>query len=227
MNPLWAGLWKEDAGKSSIFVPSTLAIEPAGDRAYSLVETGGGRTRLVCINTGPCHHISAVLPAQSHIGRFGIEYQLQATGTELKVETWRVVPDGMRLTDTDTYVRATLGTGFAGTWRKVHSEEAPTTYRITVYHNRMTFMIPNGELYISFSLSEASTPRGAIVSRGPGRANRYKVLDPSKILEENLRHDHVFAQSIITLSPDGKTMTEDHADAGPQANPLHIVYDRK
>jgi hypothetical protein len=159
--------------------------------------------------------------------RSGIEYKLKVKGTELRVETWRVVPNGARLTDTDTYVRSAPGTGFAGTWRKVRSEEAPTTYRITVRKDRMTFTIPNGELYLDFSLFQASAPRGAIVPRGPGRVNRYKVLDAFRILEENLLDDHVVAQSVITLSPDGKTMTEDHTDAGPQANPLHIVYDRK
>ncbi len=223
----WTGVWREDAGKSSIFVPSTMLIMQAADMAYFLAEPGGGRTRLDCTHGVPCDSLSVSPLADGRLAKSGIDYKLSANGAELSVETWRVVPDGTRLTDADLYVRSTPGTGLAGSWRKVRSIEAPTTYRISVHQSRMTINIPNGELHIEFSLREANSPQGTYVSFGRGRGNRYKILGPSQLLEQSLRRGKVVAQGVITISADGQTMTEDHTDVGPQANPLHIVYDRR
>ncbi len=227
MSRFWTGVWREDADKSSIFVPSTMSIVQAADMAYFLAEPGGGRTRLDCTHGVPCDFLAEMPLADGRIPQSGIDYKLSASHTELSVETWRVVPDGTRLMDTDLYVRLTPGTGLAGSWRKVRSIEAPTTYRISVHRGRMTIAIPNGELHIEFSLREANSPQGAYVPFGPARGNRYKVLGPSQLLERSLRQGKVVAQGVITISPDGQTMTEDHTDAGSQANPLHIVYDRR
>lgn len=189
MSRFWTGVWREDADKSSIFVPSTISIVQAADMAYFLAESGGGRTLLDCTRGVPCDSLSVSPLANGRIAQSGIDYELSANCTELSVSTWRVVPDGTRLTDTDLYVRSTPGTGLAGSWRKVRSIEAPTTYRISVHQGRMTIAIPNGELHIEFSLGEANSPQGAYVSFGPGRGNRYKVLGPSYQDESQQGHN--------------------------------------
>ena len=137
-----------------------------------------------------------------------------------------MVPDGSRPTDTDIYVRSGQGTGFSGTWRKVRSREAPTTWRISVHEGRMILATTDGAVNTSFSLNEANTPQGVYVSLGLERGNRYTVVGPLKFLEEELRQGRFVAQGTGTLSPNGQTMTEDHTDSGPEANPIHIVYDR-
>ena len=91
----------------------------------------------------------------------------------------------------------------------------------------MTFAVPNGELNISFSVTQARTARGALAASSPGRTNHYKLLSPSKVLEQSLLEGRVVAESVMTLSADGQNMTEDHTDAGRSPNHLHILYDRE
>jgi hypothetical protein len=91
----------------------------------------------------------------------------------------------------------------------------------------MTIAVANGELHFTFSLSEANSPQGAYISFGPGQGNRYKILGPSQLLEESIRRGQVIASGVITVSADGRTMTEDHTDAGPQSHTVHIVYDKR
>ncbi len=225
MNPLWNGLWKENADKSSVLEAATISIESAADRSFFLIESGGERIRLRCRHGASCRSLFSLQPAHG-IARSGAAYNLNAKGTELQIRTWRLVADGSRPTDIDTYMRSAPGAGFPGTWRKVHSKEAPTTWRISVHEDRMTLATTDGEVKISFSLKEANTPQGACMAFGPGRTNCYTVLGPSKFLERSLRQGILVAQSVGTLSPDGLSMTEEHTDSPSEAKPIHIVYDR-
>jgi hypothetical protein len=173
-----------------------------------------------------CSYLSVLRSAQNHLARGGITYKPNLTGTELAVEQWRMVPDGSHLADTDFYARSTPGIGFTGTWRKTRSTEAPTTYRILLDSGYITIETPNGEIDVSFSTDEARTPKGAYVSSGPGFGNSYKILGPAQLLETSYRDGKVVAHSVLTLSSDGKTMTEDHTSVGQPQHFLHIVYDR-
>ena len=78
-------------------MPATIFIEYAADRAYSLVEPGGRHRRLECrhgINPPMSYsYLTFREPAQGVV-QSGTEYKLKSRGTELKVETWHVVPDG-------------------------------------------------------------------------------------------------------------------------------------
>ena len=231
LRPSWAGLWRENPKKSNIFVPGTLRIAREPDGAYVLVAFGGQRTALDCIprrsSKQSCVYLTAPQPSGDRDPKIGVEYRVNAAGTNLKVDSWRIVPDGTRLTDTDYYSRSTPDHGFAGRWRKTHSTEAPTVYSISIQGDRMTFAVPNGELSISFSVTEARTATGALAALGPQRTNCYKLLGPSKVLEQSLLESRVTAQSVITLSADGQTMTEDHTGMGQSPNHIHIVYDRE
>lgn len=230
VSPAWVGTWTENPEKSTIFIPGTLTVERGRGGAYSFVELDGRRTPLACTpkptSRHSCLYLTSPQPAGEGGRKAGVEYKVNPQSTELEVDSWRIVPDGSRLTDTDHYSRSTPGTGFAGRWCKTRSTEAPTIYRVSLEGDRMTFSVPNGELNISFSVMEAQTARGAYVSLSSGRGNKYKLLGPSKLLEQSVVRGKVVAQSHIAVSPDGQTMTEDHTDTGASPNPLHIVYDR-
>lgn len=210
-SPFWFGLWTENASKSSIFFPGTLLIQAKPGSTYSVSVDRGKRRAAACAPASrlrqSCLYLTAAEPAGAEAGKQGIEYKLNAKGTELEVDHWRVVPDGTRLTDADFYKRAVPGKGYAGSWRKTRSTEAPTVYRVSRDGDRFTFAVPNGESTVTFAIIEAGTPQGAYASRDRENGNRYKLLGSSQILEESLSKGKVTARSIITLSADRKTST--------------------
>ena len=202
-----------------------ISLESTADHSFLLIRPDGRSTRLECDHRPSCRHLSSK-PVTRGTARSGTSYKLNAQGSELEVDTWRIVKDGSRPVDRDTYVRAAPGAGFAGTWRKVHSREAPTIWRISVGKHRMTFATADGEVNFSFSLQDARMPQGACVVLSLERLNCYTILGPLQFLERSFRQGTFVAQSVGTLSRDGLSMTEEHTEAASTAKPIHIVYDR-
>lgn len=238
LSSLWNGTWTEDTTRSSIFVPGLLWISRVKGHGTYLVSQDGERRVVQCVPaehsraTGTCAKLvpaeGTTIPTPMGSVRAGIVYKISADGKELVVQHWRIVPDGTRLTDNDIYRRRLVNVDVTGRWHKVHSSEAPTTYRLTVKGSYLTIALPDGEFTLVAKLDGSPTPfRGASIPATSPARDGYTVIGPFKLLETNYRDKEVVAHSRITLSADGKTLTERHTQVGSSQHTVEIVFRRQ
>lgn len=239
VSPLWNGLWRENVAKSKIFFPETVTISAhkngrlrySSDSGtdYIFVCAGKGlpeptiRT-LACKRAGPRLYLTTVQLR----GGMTVEgsWELSADGCTLTAKTWRHAPDGSQPVDMDVFTRIGKSSGLEGVWRKKTSEETPDVYRITVHGKELTDALADGEFTIHAKLdgSPAQVERaGKILDSG----NRYTVRSPLQIIEAKYSNGTFVAESLITVSPDGRTMTEVHWDVGHEDKKVTKFFEKQ
>lgn len=238
LSPLWNGTWVEDPARTSIFVPGQLLISPLKRHGTFLIIQDGEHQVVQCVPARASHAagfcaelvplVETSVPAPMGSMRAGVVYKPSAHGRELMVQNWRIAPDGSRLADTDTYRRAQATLDIVGRWRKVHSSEAPTTYQMSVKGSQLTIVVPDGEFTLAAKLDGSPTPfEGAYISSSSSARDGYTVMSPFELLETSYRNKRIVAHSMITLSPDGQTITEKHTPVGPGQHTATIVFARQ
>ena len=124
---------------------------------------------------------------------------LSADGKQLTMSFTEYKPDGTTSTETDVYERVSGGPGLAGEWKDVKSDSASDT------------------------LSIAASSPGKFVLNFPS----YKADGASKWGYSISLKDKTYQTGVMTVSADGKTLTDKSWVPGKESEASIAVYDKQ
>jgi hypothetical protein len=152
---------------------------------------------------------------------------LSEDGKRLTITYTSYRPDGTTGEGTDEYVRVSGGKGLAGKWKDVKSKETSTS---------MTIAVPApGQVsieYPSYKRTIAGPADGTpIAVNGPtvptGLFRSYKATGPHKWSYTTTLNAKVWRNGVLTVSADGKTLTDASWVPGKASEKEVDVYERQ
>jgi hypothetical protein len=154
-------------------------------------------------------------------------FHLSQKGDTLTVTTKAFKADGSAIEETSVNTRVSGGPGVLGTWRSKELKGAPTTVVIsTSGTNRVTLTYPEFQTNISgafdgkdYVVKEAGADSKATVSLEKTGPNAFRML--TKI------NGKPFTTEVVTLSSDGKTLTDDSTPTAAPNERTRSVYERQ
>lgn len=232
----WDGTWKLNQAKSKM-TGATYTISQNGNM-YT-VDTGSFKLSYACDGKDyqflPDRTVSCTGSGNSYSMTGKINGKIQSTTkytissdgrTMTSVETG-TRPDGTAYTDHETDTRVGSGTGMVGTWKSTMVKgSAPGVMSIKVNGDVLHVEDPG---YKSVSdakldgtpaqLKGPTAPAGLMISNKPDGVN--KVLTVTTLNGKELGRD------VMTLSADGKTITDVSWTPGKESEKQTYVYDRQ
>jgi len=152
---------------------------------------------------------------------------LSGDGKRLSVTYTTYRPDGTTGEGTDEYVRVSQGSGLVGKWKDVKSKQASTSMTIAVPGpGQVAFEYPSYKQTIAGPAD--GTPlavKGPTVPAGVFRS--YKATGPYKWTYTTTFNGKEWRKGVITVSADGKVLTEVSFVPGKAAEKEVDVYDRQ
>lgn len=150
-------------------------------------------------------------------------WQLGGDGKTLEVSTSGQRPSGQQIDETESFTRVAPGKGFFGKWKNTKvSNNTPTTREFEANgDNGLIWKIP--ELKASVNLTfdgKDVAPTGPTVPDGLTLAAT-KLGPRSFELTEKMKEKVIF-KGRLTVSPDGKTLTQ--VGGAPGSEPEKLVY---
>jgi len=133
---------------------------------------------------------------------------LSADGSRLNVDYSAYRPDGTTTHEEDVYERVSGGPGFAGTWKDVSAKFTPSAIIIAT-PTPTTFEIsqPTSKLTIAGSTDGTPSPAtGPAIP--PGATESVLATSPTTWTYSIELKGKVYAKGTMSVSPDGKTMTD-------------------
>ena len=232
----WDGTWKLNQAKSKM-TGSTATITQNGNM-YT-VDTGSFKFNFACdgkdYNFLPDRTISCLGSGNSFTMDWKLNGKVQSTTkrtisadgkTMTDVETGKR-PDGTAYTDHETDTRVGSGSGMAGTWRStVVKNSAPDIVVMKVNGDVLHIENPG---YKSVSDTKLDGTPAAI--KGPtapaGLMVSNKSDGPNKVLGVATLNGKEIGRDVMTLSADGKTMTDVSWTPGKESEKQTYVYERQ
>ena len=234
--PSWDGTWKLNPAKSKM-TGSTVTISQNGNM-YG-VDTGSFKFSFAC--DGKDYH---VLPDRTIACTGGgnaytlvwkingkvlstTKRTISADGKTLTDVDSGKRPDGTAYTDHETDTRVGGGSGMAGTWKStVVKNSAPSIFILKVNGDVLHFEDPGYK-----SVSDAKldgTPaeiKGPTAPAGLMVSNKYD--GPSKVLTIVTLNGKELGRDVMTLSADGKTITDVSWTPGKESEKQTYVYEKQ
>jgi hypothetical protein len=232
----WDGTWKLDAAKSTL-TGSTITITQDG-RMYTL-DTGAIKFKVACDGkdypivanysescTGSGNSFTIVTKIN------GADYSttkrdISADGKTMTAVTTGKRPDGTAFTDRETEMREGSGTGMVGTWKETKvKNSAPESFMLKVSGNMLKMEDPGMKEGYEAKLdgtpapmTGGAAPAGMTISNKPDGAN--KVVSVAMLNGKELGKD------VMTLSADGKTLTDVSWTPGKESEKQIYVYEKQ
>jgi hypothetical protein len=232
----WDGTWKLDPAKSKM-TGSTVIITQ-NDNMYTL-DTGSFKFSFGCdgkdYHVLPDRTISCTGSGNSYmlVGKINGKVQstvkrtISADGKTLTDVTTGTRPDGTAYTDHETDTRVGSGSGMAGTWKETAiKNSAPGVFVLKVNGDVLHYENPG---YKDVSDSKLDGTPGPI--KGPtapaGLMVSNKSDGPNKVLSIVTLDGKELGRDVMTLSPDGKTITDVSWTPGKESEKQTYVYEKQ
>lgn len=232
----WDGTWKLNEAKSHM-TGSTVTITQQG--GMFLLDAGAVKYKFACDGkdypiiadrslscTGSGNSYTEVVK----IG--GKPYEttkrdISADGKTLTSVTKGTRPDGTAFTVNDTEVREGAGTGLAGTWKETKTKDsAAEVIELKVNGNVLHFYEPGFKEVSDAKLDGTLAPiTGGTAPAGLMISN--KSDGPTKVVSVVTLNVKELDKDIMTLSADGKTITDVVWVPGKEAEKRTYVYDKQ
>jgi len=152
---------------------------------------------------------------------------LSADGKQLTISFTDYKPDGTTSTETDVYDRVSGGPGLAGVWKDVKVDAASDSLSIaTPSPGSFVLSFPSYKQTVSGStdgtpaaMTGPSVPAGLMAS--------YKANGPDKWAYSISLKGKTYQAGVMTVSADGKTLTDKSWVPGKEAEASLAVYDKQ
>lgn len=236
-NASWNGTWKLDPAKSqmtgdtvtySMNANGTIHSSNGGTFDYNFACDGKNYTEFTGYTTA-CNKVgdTTYLGTDKRNGKLASTWRqvISANGKSMTVTTKGPRPDGTTYTVVDTYERLSGTSGLVGEWKHVRSTSVPGLVTIAISGNTLTMRYPSYKSSVAGRLdgSDAqaigpTVPAGVTVS--------FKPLGSRQIYEVTKFKGKVIAEDTLTLSADGRMMTDVVSTPGQSAKQTY-VYDKQ
>lgn len=234
--PSWDGTWKLSPAKSHM-TGSTVTITQNGNM-YTL-DTGTFKFNFGCdgkdYNILPDRTISCTGSGRSYtlVSKVnGKHYattkrEISADGKTLTDVTTGTRPDGTAYTDHETDTRVGGGSGMAGTWKETAiKNSAPGIFVLKMNGDVLHYESPGYKEWSDAKLDGTPAPiKGTDVPAGVTTWN--KSQGPNKVESAVLLNGKEIARDVMTLSADGKTITDVSWTPGKESEKQTYVYERQ
>jgi hypothetical protein len=232
----WDGTWKLNQAKSKM-TGSTVTMTQSGNM-YT-VDTGSFKFSFGCDGKDyhflPDRTISCTGSGNSYTLDWKINGKLQSTTkrtisadgkTLTDVETG-TRPDGTAYTDRETDTRVGSGSGMAGTWKSTAiKNSAPGVFVLKVNGDVLHYENPGYKNKSDAKLDGTPAPiTGATAPAGLMVSN--KSDGPNKVLSIVTLNGKELGRDVMTLSADGKTITDVSWTPGKESEKQTYIYDRQ
>jgi hypothetical protein len=234
--PSWDGTWKLNQAKSKM-TGSTVTITQNGNM-YG-VDTGSFKFSFGCdgkeYNFLPDRTVACTGSGNSYTLVWRINGKVMSTTkraisadgkTLTDVETG-TRPDGTAYTNHETDTRVGSGSGMAGTWKaEAVKSSAPGVFSLKVNGDVLHFEDPGYK-----SVSDAKLDGTPAAIKGPtapaGLMVSNKTDGPDKVLTIVTLNGKELGRDVMTLSADGKTITDVAWTPGKESEKQTYVYERQ
>jgi hypothetical protein len=231
----FAGTWTMDMAKSKVTGDTFSYTKTATGYAYSDGGPGDFEFALdgkeyptvpsysvACTETTPTS-MACVYKASGKIVS-SASRALSVDGSRLNVDYSRYRADGTTTHEEDVYERVSGGPGFAGTWKDVSAKFTPSA-RIITTPTATTFEMtyPRGKLKIAGATDGTPSPAtGPTVP--PGATSTVLATSPTTWTYTNMLQGKVYAKGVMSVSADGKTLTDTSWVPGKESEKEVVVY---
>jgi hypothetical protein len=136
-------------------------------------------------------------------------------------------PDGTPFTAVDVYHRVSGTSGLYGKWRNVKSSDsAPSLMVISLSGDSLNLAFPGFKQHVNARLDGSETvPKGDQIP--PGFTVWYKANGPTRLTYGSKFHGKPFYTGTMSVSADGKTITDISWPAGTPSEKETDVYDKE
>ena len=218
-NP-WVGTWKMDAAQSKL-TGDTIHFASGADGEMTYTEEG--HVLKFKMDGQPYKTYSGAEATWKKIDDNTFEEKLKRNGYDLATVTWKVSPDGKSLNveskgtnpngssfdNTEQHVRVSGTTGLLGSWKSTKAKISdPQSYEISdAGPDALQWDIPaiKGKLHATLD-GKDNAPDGPTVPKGLTIA--LTRVSPNVLKMTEKINGEVITHSTMTLSPDGKKITE-------------------
>lgn len=217
--PNWNGTWKLDHAKSHL-ASGTVTITQTGPRAFR-IDMGNIAENITC--DGKAHPalagrdgICKMLPGGGYklttllhgrvLGRTHLTFS--SNGKKQYMASTNYLPNGKTTTSHSTYTRLSGTTGLAGKWRQTqYSTSSPGIMIFSVSGDTLHIHNPAEESTLNARLD--GTPATLTGPNAPKSLTiSVKKINSRELHETDRLNGKVIGEDNMTLSPDGKTLTD-------------------
>lgn len=232
----WDGTWKLDEAKSKM-TGSTVTITQDG-KMYT-VDTGSLKLKYACDGkdypiianysescTGGGNSFTDVMKVNGAVYST-TRREISSDGKTMTAVTTGRRPDGTAFTDRETEMREGSGSGMVGTWKETKiKNSAPEIFMLKVSGDRLKMDDPGMKEGYDAKLdgtpapmTGGTAPAGLMISSKPDGAN--------KVLSVALLNGKELGKDVMTLSADGKTITDVSWTPGKESEKQIYVYEKQ
>ncbi len=231
----FAGTWTMDVAKSQVTGDTFTYTKTATGYAYS----NGGPVNfefaldgkdyptvpsqsIACTETTPTS-MACVAKASGKITS-SASRALSVDGSRLNVDYSAYRPDGTTTHEEDVYVRVSGGPGFAGVWKDESAKFTPSAWVIAT-PTATTFQMSRPRAKSSVAGATDGTPSPVIgPTVPPGATNSVLATSPTTWSYTIMLQGKVYAKGMMSVSPDGKTLTDTSWVPGKESEKEVDVY---
>jgi hypothetical protein len=232
----WDGTWKLNEAKSKM-TGGTVDITKNGD--MYMVNTGSFSYKFACdgkdypvladrtaVCTGGPRMFTDVMKINGKVYET-TKHEISADGKTMTSVSTGTHPDGTAFTDRTTDIRVGSGTGLAGTWKSTKVKNSvPDVMVLKVNGNVLHYESPGFKEVSNAKLDGAPAP----ITGGtapPGLMISNKADGPDKLASSVMLNGKNLGKDVMTLSPDGKTITDVSWTPGKESEKQVAVYDKQ
>jgi hypothetical protein len=231
----FAGTWTMDMAKSKFTgdtftytkTPTGYAYSNGGPVGFEFALDGKDyptipSASIACTETTPTSMV-CINKASGKITSSGSR-ALSTDGSRLKGDYSVYRPDGTTTHEEDVYVRVSGGPGFAGTWKDESAKFTPTA-RIIATPTATTFEMsyPSSKLKVVGAIDGSPSP--AIGPTVPPGATESVLATGSTTWTYSIElQGKVYAKGVLSVTPDGKTLTDTSWVPGKESEKEIDVY---
>jgi hypothetical protein len=151
---------------------------------------------------------------------------LSADGKTLTIAYTTNRPDGTTAHEEDVYARVSGTDGLAGDWKSVKAQTTSSTMIITTpAPGKFEINNPAMKQVIKGSVDGPAVATGPFIP--PGAAATYKAPSPNEWDYAVTLSGKPFIGGMMTVSPDGKTLTDASWTAGKESEKSTAVFDKQ
>ncbi len=232
----WDGTWKLNQTKSKM-TGSTVTITKAGD--MYMVNTGSFSYKFACDGkdypiladrtvscTGGPRSFTDVVKIKGK-PYMTTKREISADGATMSTVSTGNRPDGTAFTDRQTETREGSGAGLAGTWKETKVQNsAPDVMVLKVNGNVLHFESPGFKEVSNAKLDGTPGP----ISGGtapPGLMVSNKADGTNKVASTVMLNGKELGKDIMTLSADGRTITDVSWTPGKESEKQIAIYEKQ
>ena len=236
----WAGTWKLDLARSHVTGDTmTYAQGPDGlihysdGSAYEFDFRVDGKDYKTYPNrtvawTADGDRAWKIVTKQDGIAIFESRREISADGKTMAIAFTGKAPDGTPIKNDFTYARVGGGKGLIGKWRSTKANFSAPDLLVISFPTPGTMRL---EAPIFKYVAQGKTDGTPITPAGPmtpgGMTIGIKVVSPTKLSYAYRMNGKPDSYSAVTLSADGRTMTEVSWPAGAPAEKTSWVYTKQ